>query len=67
MFHDGIENRPEFVRYEGLGSSEYSGRENVFSPFNITGGAGYWLAGDLDGPPVRPASEAPRRWLPGLS
>ena len=64
MFNDRVEQRPEFAGYEGLGSSKYSGRENIFSPFNISGNAGYWFAGDLDRPPVHPARESLRRRLP---
>jgi len=41
MFHDGVEDRPEFVGYESLSSSEYSRRENILSPFNISGNAGH--------------------------
>jgi len=64
MFHDDVEDRPELVGYEGLSPSEYSVSENVLSSFNILGNMGYRLAGDLDRPPVHPASETLRRWLP---
>ena len=67
MFHDSVEGRPEFLGYEGLGSSEYSGREDVLPPFSLAGDAGYWLLGDLDRPPVHPAAEALPGGLPRLA
>ncbi len=41
MSYDGIEDGPELVRYEGLGSFEYSGGENIVSPLDLSGDAGY--------------------------
>lgn len=64
MFHYRVENGPEFAGNERLGAFEYSGGQNIASPFNFTGDAGYCLAGNLDRPPVSPATEAPFRRPP---
>jgi hypothetical protein len=48
MFHDGVEDWPELIRYEGLGLSEYSSSKSVLSPFDLSRNAGDWLAGYLD-------------------
>ena len=41
MIDNGVNDRPDLVRDEGLGSSEYSGNENVLSPLDLSGDVGY--------------------------
>lgn len=41
MFYDGVKDGPERAGYERLGSFEYSGGENVVSPLDLSGDAGY--------------------------
>ena len=41
MFDNGVNDRPDLVGHEGLGSFEYSGGENIVSPPDISGDVGY--------------------------